>query len=74
MPPGTGSVRAAAFHTFQHLRSDPGTCSVNAACLIGFDIWALPAIPVHDGRDNHPTDTGLPRQYVGTQRQDWVDT
>ncbi|MGB3738857.1 MAG: hypothetical protein WA948_05825, partial [Pontixanthobacter sp.] len=57
-------------HTHQDLRSDPGKCSVNAACLKGFDIWALHTIPIHDGRNNHPTDSGKPRQYCAVQRQE----
>ncbi len=58
---------------FQNLRSDPAMMSVNAACLDMFDIWALPTIPVHDGRDNHPTDTGKSRRYAMMQTQQSLD-
>lgn len=55
-------------HVFQNLRSDPGKMSVNAACLSEFDVWSLDTIPVHDGRDNHPSDTGRRRQYSAVQK------
>ncbi|MFZ1741894.1 MAG: GFA family protein [Pontixanthobacter sp.] len=58
-------------HTFQNLRSDPDKMSVNAACLDGFDVWALETVPIHDGRDNHPTDTGMPRRYSAVQRLEY---
>lgn len=60
-------------HTFQNLRSDPDKCSVNAACLDGFDIWRLPSIPIHDGRDNHPSETSKPRRYIAVQKLELPD-
>ncbi len=64
---GTGAAKhwfclVCGIQVFQNLRSDPEKMLVNAACVDGLDIWALESIPIHDGRDRHPSDTGNPRQ------------
>lgn len=52
---------------FQNLRSEPDNMSVNMACLVDFDIWSIGPLPIHDGRDNHPCDTGRPKRYSAMQ-------
>ena len=60
--------RSCGIHLFQWLRSDPGKYGVNAVCFDGFGRYDFDALCVHDGRDAHPKDTGLPTRIAGVMR------
>ena len=54
-------------HVFHQLRSEPDKYGINAVCLDGFDIYDLPELPVHNGRQ-HTRDTGRPTELAGILR------
>ena len=60
--------RSCGIHLFQRLRSDPDKYGVNAVCFDGFGRYDFDALCVHDGRDAHPKDTGLPTRIAGVMR------
>lgn len=70
---GTGVARhwfcrQCGIHVFQQLRSDPEKYGVNGVCFPGLGQFDFAAMPVHDGANAHPKDTGAPTRIAGTMR------
>ena len=57
--------KACGIHVFHHLRSDPQKVGVNGACLPGRGRFDHDDMPVHDGAENHPKDTGASTRNAG---------
>ena len=55
-------------HLFHQLRSEPDKYGVNGACFPGRGRYDFPEMPVHDGGNAHPVDTGEPTRFAGTLR------
>ncbi len=60
--------KSCGIHLFHRLRSDPEKYGVNGVCFEGLGAFDFAAMPVHDGGDAHPKDTGRPTQIAGTLR------
>lgn len=58
--------KACGIHLFHRLRSDPDKYGVNGACFAGRGRFDYPAMPVHDGGNAHPCDTGQSTRIAGT--------
>lgn len=55
-------------HVYHQLRSDPAKVAINGACVAGLGPYDFSQMPVHDGRDAHPKDTGRPTRIAGMMR------
>ena len=53
-------------HLFHRLRSDPTKYGINGNCFAGRGRFAFAAMPVHDGANAHPCDSGQGTRIAGT--------
>ena len=60
--------RECGIHIYHHLRSEPDKVAINGACFPGLGHFDFDAIPVHDGANAHPRDTGEPNRIAGIVR------
>lgn len=60
--------RKCGIHIFQQLRSDPEKYGVNGVCFDGRGRFDFDELDVHDGRNAHPQDIGLPTRIAGRVR------
>ena len=57
-------------HVFHQLRSEPDKYGVNGACFEGRGRFDHVELPIHDGANSHPRDTGKGTRIAGVMRVD----